>query len=156
MIEITISKVAVLHLDHLVLDYNGTLAQDGELIAGVRERLQQLAQTLQLHVLTADTHGTVQEKVSSINCLLHVIGVGKEDKAKARYLELLGPDRVVAIGNGRNDVIMLKEAALGIAVLQTEGLSPQALSASDIFCKDINDALDLLLYPARLTATLRN
>jgi soluble P-type ATPase len=156
MIEITISKTVVLQLDHVVLDYNGTLAQDGELIAGVTERLQQLSQTLQLHVLTADTHGTVQQKVSAIRCQLHVIGEGKEDIAKAHYLELLGADRVVAIGNGRNDMVMLKDAALGIAVLQAEGLSPRALSVSDILCKDINDALDLLLKPSRITATLRN
>lgn len=155
MIEIQISSDNTLVIDHLVLDYNGTLAFDGDLIAGVTERLQQLSQKLQLHILTADTHGTVRQKVSTVDCLVHVINGGQEDAQKASYLESLGPN-CSAIGNGRNDGMLLKSASLGIAVLQAEGLSPVAMHGCDILCKDINDALDLLLKPKRVVATLRN
>ena len=156
MIEIAIPGGPVLKIHHLVLDYNGTLAMDGELIAGVVERLNILARSVKLHVLTADTHGTVRNKVGSVHCQVHVIGEGEQDKKKAEYLNALGADCVVAIGNGRNDAIMLSEAALGISVLQNEGMSPLAMTSSDICCKDINDALELLLKPDRVKATLRN
>jgi len=155
MIEITSPSHRPLIIDHLVLDYNGTLAIDGELKDGVTERLQCLADKIQLHVLTADTHGTVRQKVSGIDCLVHIITEGQEDVQKASYLESLGPN-CAAIGNGRNDGMMLETASLGISVLQVEGLSPVAMQGSDVICNHINDALDLLLKPKRLVATLRN
>lgn len=156
MIDIEIPGGAVLKIDHLVLDYNGTIAFDGEVIEGVGQLLNLLAENVQLHVLTADTHGTVREKVAGINCHLQVIGEGVQDEKKGEYVKSLGEETVAAIGNGRNDVIMLSRAALGISVLQNEGVAPAAISASDIFCKDIRDALELFLRPGRLKATLRN
>ena len=50
---------------------------------------------------------------------------------------------------------MLQEAALGIAVLGPEGLAAEALLAADVVVASIEDALDLLLRPHRLVATLR-
>ncbi|PHR27422.1 MAG: ATPase P [Desulfotalea sp.] len=156
MIEIVIPGGATLSIHHLVLDYNGTVALDGQLIEGVVERLKLLAQCVQLHVLTADTHGTVRQKVAGVPCLLHVIAEVAQDNQKSEYINALGANTVVAIGNGRNDAIMLAKAALGIAVLQNEGMSALLMTASDVICKDIKDALDLLLIPTRLKATLRN
>ena len=71
-------------------------------------------------------------------------------------IQQLGPQHVVAIGNGRNDQWMLAEAVLGIAVLQEEGACTQALLAADVVAPSITAALDLLLHPLRLTATLRS
>ena len=156
MIEIVIPGGTTLKIHHLVLDYNGTLALDGELIPGVLDRLKLLAGSVQLHVLTADTYGTVREKVDSINCLVHIIGEGEQDKLKAEYLNSLGTDCTMAIGNGRNDALMLAQAALGVSVMQNEGMSPLAMTSSDICCTTINDALELLLKPSRIRATLRN
>jgi soluble P-type ATPase len=51
---------------------------------------------------------------------------------------------------------MLKEAILGIAVIQEEGAAVESLVAADIVTRSILDALDLLLRPLRLTATLRS
>jgi soluble P-type ATPase len=59
------------------------------------------------------------------------------------------------MGNGNNDELILKEAALGIAILGDEGISVTALKQADIMVKNISDALDLLLKPKRLMATLR-
>jgi soluble P-type ATPase len=156
MIEIAIPDGVTLKIHNLVLDYNGTLAVDGELITGVLEHLKLLAGSVQVHVLTADTHGTVREKVDSIDCLVHVISEGEQDKQKAEYLNNLGVDSTMAIGNGRNDTLMLSQAVLGVSVIQSEGMSPMAMAASDICCKNINDALALLLKPSRIMATLRN
>lgn len=156
MIEITIPGGEAVALEHLVMDYNGTLALDGEVKAGVVELLATLAENLKLHVLTADTHGTVKEKVASIDCTLHVIGPGNQGKQKADYVRQLGKAHVVALGNGRNDIEMLKISALGFALLQEEGLTPATLAASSIVFTDITDALTALTRPERLVATLRN
>ena len=52
MIEIDIPGFRKLTLEHLVLDYNGTIAFDGDLVPGVAERLTLLSETIALHVLT--------------------------------------------------------------------------------------------------------
>ena len=156
MLSMTIPGGATLRIPHLVLDYNGTLAQDGELLEGVAEKIAALAAHLELHVITADTHGTVTRKLAGLPCVLHIIGSGDQDKQKDAYVAFLGAEQVVAIGNGRNDSRMLKTAALGIALVQSEGASVTAVLQADIICTDIRDAFDLLLKPERLKATLRN
>ncbi len=156
MIEIAIPGGEVLRLNHLVLDYNGTLAADGTLLPGVAERLLALAKRVMVQVITADTHGTVAAQLASLPCALQIIDAGAQDQAKAALVSSLGRETVVAIGNGRNDCLMLKEAVLGIAVIQVEGASPLALLSADVVCRDITSALDLLSIPARLQATLRN
>ena len=67
----------------------------------------------------------------------------------------LGADHVVAVGNGANDGLMLEAAAIGVAVLGREGLAREAREGAHIVVPHINDALDLLLLPQRLIATLR-
>ena len=57
MLEISIPGGKDLRLEHLVLDYNGTLACDGEILPGVKDCLHELADRLQIYVLTADTFG---------------------------------------------------------------------------------------------------
>jgi soluble P-type ATPase len=62
---------------------------------------------------------------------------------------------VAAFGNGRNDRLMLKAAALGVAVMGREGCAVDALQAADLCVGKIEDGLDLLLHPKRLEATLK-
>lgn len=156
MIEIEVPGYGSLRIAHLVLDYNGTIACDGSLIAGVEQRLKELSEAVDIHVLTADTFGSVERELAQTPCKVSVIPRQNQAEAKAGYLEELGPELSVAIGNGRNDRIMLKNAALGIATVQAEGASLAAVLAADIACPDIISALDLLLNPLRLTATLRS
>lgn len=156
MLEITIPSRGVLHLSHLVLDYNGTLALDGALIEGVGERIRELSKHLDVHVITADTYGDVEGRLAELPVTLSTLSDHLQDEAKQRYVRTLSARECVTIGNGRNDALMLAEAVLGIGVIQGEGLSRHALDASDVVCPDINSALDLLLKPKRLIATLRN
>ena len=51
---------------------------------------------------------------------------------------------------------MVKEAALGIAVVGREGIATETLIAADIVCDNVLDALELLLNPKRIIATLRS
>ena len=79
-----------------------------------------------------------------------------QQKLKLNFIEELGKERVIAIGNGYNDLLMLKEAGLSISVIQKEGACPQSVVFSDIVTTSIIDALELLINPFRMIATLRN
>lgn len=155
MLDINIPGAQPLRLRHLILDYNGTLACDGSLLKGVAERLRILAKLLEIHIVTADTFGSVRTQVAHLPVHLAVIPPEKQAQAKAAYIDNLGPANSVAIGNGRNDALMLQQATLGIAVMQTEGAATAALLAAEVVTPGIIDALDLLLHPDRLKATLR-
>jgi soluble P-type ATPase len=156
MIKIDIPGFGKLQLERLILDYNGTIAVDGQPVQGMKERLIALARHVEIHVLTADTFGGVEKKLSDIPCKIHVLAVEAQDKGKMEYVDRLGADRAVCIGNGRNDVMMLKKAALGIAVVQDEGAATSAILSADVVATGILSALDLLTNHMRLTATLRS
>jgi soluble P-type ATPase len=145
-----------LRLEHLFLDYNGTLALDGRVLPGVAERLQKLASAVSIHVLTADTFGSVHAELADFGVDVLIVPPSNQAEAKAGHLGRFGASISAAIGNGRNDALMLRDAALGIAVLQTEGACAQTLTAADVVCTSIGDALDLLLHPLRLAATMRD
>ena len=155
MLRIEIPKNNALSIEHLVLDYNGTLAIDGKLISGVQELIEKLSKHLKIHVITANTFGSVQDNLAGTNINLAIINRGNEAQQKADFVNSLNPQAVVAIGNGANDSLMLKLSALGIAVMQAEGASTQALLNADIVCSSITDALALLVNPLRAVATLR-
>ena len=155
MLTVDIPGYRQLDLQHLVLDYNGTLAVDGNLVAGAGRLLTQLAGDLDIHVITADTFGKVRQGMADIPCSVSVLPLENQAQAKLDYVTGLGVEQAVCMGNGRNDNLMLKAAGLGVAVLMEEGAAVETLLAADVVCKSINDALDLLLHPLRLTATLR-
>ncbi len=155
MIDISIPGFGEVHLAHLVLDFNGTLAVDGQMVDGVSERLVALSRLLSLHVVTADTFGNVSAQLGGIPADVHILPPGRQDEAKRDFVTGLGAARTAAIGNGRNDLLMLREAALGIGVLLNEGAWGGTLTTAQVVCTSILDALDLLIYPLRLTATLR-
>jgi soluble P-type ATPase len=154
-LKLDIPGWGALRLEHLVLDYNGTLAIDGELLPGVRTRVARLARALRIHVLTADTFGKASRELGGLPCELVVLAAGGQDRAKAAHVRQLGLRRTACIGNGRNDRLMLRAAALAIATVQVEGAAVAALVEADLMVKDVRDALDLLLNPLRLVATLR-
>ena len=156
MLEIKIPGHGILNLSHLILDYNGTIACDGYLLQGVKERLADLSTSLDVHVLTADTFGSVRKALSDVSCHVEIIPIENQAQAKLDYVQLLGLQNCVCMGNGRNDRLMLKNAALGVAVVQAEGGAADAILAADIVVGNILDALDLLRHPLRLTATLRS
>jgi len=155
MLKIMIPGMEEITLDHLLLDYNGTLACDGRIKPGVLEKLEKLSHSLSIHVITADTFGSVQEQCDASFIHIHIIGKEAQDRAKLEYLKQLGPQHTVAVGNGRNDALILEEARLGFAILQEEGCAAKSLLASDVLFHSINDALDVLLNANRLIATLR-
>ncbi|MCQ2444969.1 MAG: ATPase P [Mailhella sp.] len=158
-----------LHITHVVLDYNGTVADRGILLPGVAERIRRLCAAVRVHVVTADTFGTVRAELGSalagelasgalsVDVLPQACERSGMDEAQAKIamLESIGAERCAAVGNGRNDALMLRGAALGLCVMGREGCGPAALAAADIVTSSIHDALDLLLDGACIRATLR-
>ncbi|MGD9330641.1 MAG: ATPase P [Desulfobacterales bacterium] len=156
MIHVDIPGYRQLQLAHLVMDYNGTLAVDGNLEPGVREVLEALSAQLTIHVITADTFGLAAGQLKDAPVQLSLLPPGHQDEAKRDYVHRLGRAGTVAVGNGRNDRLMLQTAELGIAVVLREGAAGETLAAADIVCMGILPALELLGHPLRLTATLRS
>jgi soluble P-type ATPase len=156
MIKIDIPGNKKLQLEHLVLDYNGTIAFDGALMDGVKECLAELSQMLTVHVITADTFGSVKKSLEDIDCKLAVIPLDRQDVAKLEYVKNLGCEHTVSMGNGVNDRLMLKASVLGVAVIQREGAALETLTSANVVCTDIQSALSLLSNPLRLVATLRS
>ena len=136
-------------------DVNGTLAVDGKLFDGLARTLTGLRDRLELHLLTADTHGRQQIIDQQLNLQAVRLQPGDEALQKAAYVRQLGAHGVVAIGQGANDAGMLQEAALGICVFSAEGVAVETLLAADLVVPDIFAALELLEKPLRIVATLR-
>jgi P-type E1-E2 ATPase len=152
MRTIAIPNAVPLELTHLLLDVNGTLTDRGELIDGVAAELPRLQETLDIHLLSADTFGSLERIAETLGVDAVVVRDGSE---KAAFVRQLGSRICVAIGNGANDAEMLREAALGIAVIESEGAAAATLAAADVVCRSITEALNLLLDDHALGATLR-
>ena len=144
------------HLKYLVLDLNGTLAPDGILLEGVGQRIRELAHSLEIFILTADTFGTAARQFAGYPCKLHLLTPEDQIRQKEAFVTKLGAEHCVAIGNGMNDQGMLRAARLGICISGPEGASVEAIHSADIVIPEINSALDLLLHTKRLIATLRS
>lgn len=155
MIEITIPGRGNYRLRYLVVDLNGTIALDGGILEGVEEKLQRLEKFLDVFVVTADTFGSASGLRGKLQTEIHLVEKGQEDAQKSALVEKLGKEKTVSIGNGSNDVSMLKESAVAICVLGREGASAEAIMSSDLVVPDINAAIELLLNTDRLIATLR-
>ena len=155
MIQVNIPGKECFKIRHVIFDYNGTIAKDGKLIPSVKQGICQLSDRLTFHVLTADTFGSAKKQLQGVNALLTVISKDHQNQKKRDYLNKIGAEHTLCAGNGNNDVLMLKKACIGIAVLGEEGLSSACLSASDLVVKDILDVFELLKTPERMIATLR-
>jgi P-type E1-E2 ATPase len=155
MIELNIPGRGTLQLEHLVSDVNGTLALDGLLLEGIPRALRGLRDRLEIHLLTADTHGRQDLIDQQLGLKAIRLQPGDEAGQKAAYVRQLGAGLVVAIGQGANDAAMLKGAALGICVASREGAAVETLLAADLYLPDIFAALELLDRPLRIVASLR-
>jgi soluble P-type ATPase len=156
VLEIDIPHFGSLSLVHVVCDVNGTLALDGRLEDGVAAALRELDGCLEVHLLTSDTHGRQDDLDRELGRAATRIPSGATAaEFKARYVENLGSERCAAIGNGRNDRLMLRAARLAVAVLGQEGAAKDALTEADIVVTSGRAAIELLLHPQRLVASLR-
>ncbi len=155
MIAIDIPGWGNVDVENIILDLNGTIATDGRIPIDTKEKIKSVAKKAKVYILTADTQGTAREEIGDMNVELVKIAEEDSKREKLAFFETLTPEITVAIGNGNNDELILKESALGIAVMGDEGISTSTMRNADIVVKNISDALDLFLKPKRLIATLR-
>ncbi len=153
--KIEIKGFKNLNLKYLVLDVNGTISTEGKLIDGVKEKIEILKKEFEIYLLTADTFGKGKEISDFLGIKMHKLEGKDEDIEKLNFIKKLGSENCIAMGNGNNDALMLKESALGISIIGEEGLSSLTLKNSDIIFKDINNALESLIKNKRIVATLR-
>jgi len=156
MLEVHVPGYGDITIEHVVFDYNGTLAIDGRLINGVGEVMVELSDILHFHVITADTFGAVHAELQGLPCEVVIIPEQRQAECKLEYASRLGLERTLCVGNGRNDRLMLKEAALGVALLQEEGVFSETLLSADLVCKHVLDVFSFLQEPKRLIASLRS
>jgi len=155
VIELDIPGRGVFKLANIVLDLNGTLSVDGKIHSKARDKINLLAKKAKVYVLTADTRGGAHQILGKLNIEIVLLSGDNTSREKAEFVRARGPNRTVAIGNGYNDHLMLKEATLGLCIIGREGASAEAIRRSDVVLQDVVDALDFLLRPMRSKATLR-
>ena len=155
MIRFNIPGRGEYELEHLVMDVNGTLAIDGQLMDGVSGKIASLRNDMTIHLLTADTHGKQAVIDRQLGLTAVRIQPGGESLQKAEYVRKLDSDKVAAIGQGANDAEMLAAARLGICVMSAEGVAKETLFAADLIAPDILSALELFEKPLRIVASLR-
>lgn len=153
--KLTIPGRDSLTVTNLVLDFNGTIAVDGEIFEEIKERLVRLSRLVTIHIITADTNGTVANQCKDLPVSVHIIGKENQHIEKKNFILQLPTKGVVSIGNGSNDAEMFSVSDLSIAIVGQEGCATESLVRSDLVVTSISDALDLLLKENRLVATLR-
>ena len=153
MILIDIPGRAPLEIEHVLLDYNGSIAADGILSPETARLVSELSQRARVCVLTADTYGTVEEQCAGLG--VEVLSFPRQGAARFKEDCAKGLQGGVAcVGNGRNDIGMFDQAALSIAVVDAEGACAALLAHADIAVGSCNEALSLLLHADRIGATL--
>lgn len=155
MITVNIPGYGDVEIKNLVLDYNGTLAKDGFLLDGLGEIINKIARSINVYVITANTFGNVETEIGNLPVKIIKLKNSDERNEKLELIKSLDPKVTASIGNGSNDELMLRESILGICIIGQEGCSTRALNSADLAINDIRAALELIIFPDRLKATLR-
>ena len=153
--KIEIPGYPSLDLKYLLLDYNGTIALDSIISEAVANKIRQLSDLFQIYVLTADTNGTARQMCEGLPVEILTFPNDAAMQEKQNILYSLGKENCATIGNGRNDLLMCREAAFSVSVLGQEGMYGRLMTATDLCVPSILDALELFLKPHRIIASLR-
>ena len=156
MISVAVPGWGELSLEYLMIDFNGTAAVDGKLKKDVKDTLEKLSRYIKIFIITADSYDSVDAEMTATTVTAIKVNKNSSGEEKAKVVRELGPEKVVAIGNGSNDAAMMKEAALGIAVMGDEGCSATLIKEADLVVTDVTKALGLIMHPERILATLRD
>ena len=134
MIRIDVPGREIIEIEHVVLDYNGTIALDGQLIEGAAWRIRELCKSAHVYVLTADTYGTVRAQCDGLGVEIKTFPRANAAECKEEMFDI---------------------ADLSIAIMDGEGVCAGLIAHSDVLVRSAEEGLDLLLKTDRLRATLR-
>ncbi|MBM4349592.1 MAG: HAD family hydrolase [Deltaproteobacteria bacterium] len=141
-------------IEHLLIDYEGTLASDGRVHPKAKDKINLLAKRISVYILTKGEREKIEEHLRKLKAEILFFMEGEASGEKLDLLRRLGPEKTVAIGNGVDDAPMLEEAGFSICVIGREGASGETLKRADMVVTDILSGLDFLLKPLRQKATL--
>jgi soluble P-type ATPase len=143
-----------LEIESILIDFEGTLATDRRVHPKTKDKLNLLARRTKIYVFIPQEARWGEELLRKVKA--EIISFRQEEvgQGKLDVLKRLGPDRTVAIGNGRHDIPMIEQAGLGICVMSREGAAGELIQKADLVFMSILDALDFLLKPLRQKATL--
>jgi len=145
--------VGAIEIDTLVVDSNGTLTINGEIVAGVMERIHRL-QSLGVDVvmISSDQRGNARNIALSSGITYYEAANSRE---KEDVLLSLESRNVAAIGNARIDIGLFVQSIVSIATLQKEGIHKDIIDHVDVIVPCINDALDFFLDEDTFIATMK-
>lgn len=144
-----------MRIEHVLLDYNGTIAKDGRMPESVRLLISRLADQVPVTILTADTHGTVRAECEGLDVHVETFPRAGAAQCKQEYARGIKGD-AACLGNGFNDILMFDECRLSVAVMDAEGVCAKLVPHADILVRSMEEGLELLLAPDRVRATLRS
>ncbi len=154
MITIERSGQEPLEIEFILLDFEGTLATDHRVHPKAKGKINLLSKRAKIYILTKEGKEQVTEVLRKVKAEIVHFAEGDVSTGKLNLLRQLGANRAVAVGNGRDDVLMIDEAAFGICVISREGTAAKTIQKADVVVSNILDALDFLLKPLRQKATL--
>lgn len=145
-------------IENVVFDLNGTLSMGGNITPEVQEKIHQLSKKVKIFLLSSDTRGNLKDIGEKLGVNWHRVNDSSlsENVVKEKFVEKLGAENTIAVGNGKNDEFMLKKAKIGIAVIGEEGASVSTLLSADIIVTHPEDSLELILDPQKIVATMRH
>jgi soluble P-type ATPase len=143
-----------IEIEYIIIDFEGTLAKDRRVNPKAKDKINLLSKRTKIYIFTHSEKEIVLKTLKNTKAEILFIAEGKASEEKINFLREIGPEHTVVIGNGQNDVQMIREAALSICVIGREGAFTEALTHSNLVMTDIIDALDFLLKPLRQKATL--
>lgn len=154
--DLVIPGVGSLCLNNVIFDLNGTLAVDGDIPVEVKQRIQDLVKQYRVVIASSDLHNRLALLAAELGVEFHVLHGDEIAPHKAALVRSMGAHQTIAVGNGSNDWQKLREAAVGIVIVGNEGASAKAAANADVLVTDVMDAIDCILNPLRLIATLRS
>lgn len=154
---IEIPNYGEIRIKNIIFDINGTIQFKGKLSEELEDKFKRLLQEYNVYLVSADTRGNLKYLANKLNVNYVKINSrdGPEAQAKNKELEKLGPNETIAVGNGNNDNLMLKNVLIGIGIIGSEGATMKSLLNSDVIFTNPLDVIDFLMDEKAIIGTLR-
>ncbi len=143
-----------IEIENIIIDFEGTLAQDRRVNPKAKDKINLLSKRTKIYITTTQDKDIMEKVLKKIKAEIIFLKEGESTEGKLNLLRVLRAEKTLFIGNGYDDREVMKDVAFGIAVIGKEGTSVETIKIADILFFNIIDALDFLLKPLRQKATL--
>jgi P-type E1-E2 ATPase len=158
MKEVNIPKLGTIKIKNIIFDMNGTIQFKGQVSDEIVKKFNELKKHFNVYLVSSDTRGNLSAIAQKLGVEYIKIAPANitDAEEKNNVLLKLGKEQTIAVGNGNNDALMLKNALLGIAIIGNEGASSKSILNSNVVFTDPLSAIDFLLDEKIMIATLRS